>query len=248
MSKDIRAKIIKRIQAMMNVTTERGATEQETQNATQRIAVLMQEHELTFKDVEGELRQESYGAMGKNFFGKQKHDVRSALRAIAAFWNCKVWISNKTQIVFFGECNDVENAHMMAIMMRITMDNEVSRFMAKPSTSIGRIHGKTIRSSFLKGMAHRISERLYEFVAEREKANKTVSAAGTSTALVVQVKNQIVQEKFETYTEQNDLRIKAAARAKVYVDDNSYDAGMKAGSMVDLGSKKVGPNSKLMLE
>lgn len=245
MSNDIRAKIIKRIQALMNVTADRGASEQEVNNATAHISRLMAEHDLSYKDVETELRQEAYGAMGKNFFtGKQKHSVSNAISMIGDYFNCKSWYRGN-QLVFFGEKNDVESAHMLAVMVRISMDIETTRYMAVRQPS--HIHGKTARHSFMIGMTNRINTRLAQMIAERKAANKAAVVAGTSTALVVQVKDMIVAEKYDLFVEQNNLKLSYNNNKVRVRDASSYYSGQAAGDRIDLAAKKI-EAGKLLLK
>jgi hypothetical protein len=152
---------------------------------------------------------------------------------VAAFFDCKCWISG-ADLVFFGSEHDTELAHGMVDLLRVAMDLAWSRYL-KSDARDPYEHGRTLRASFMLGMARRINERLRAIKQERSQAAQTLS---TGTSLVV-VKERVIQEKFATYSAQAGLNLRAQTRRPSVGSDGAYQAGQAAGSRVDLGGAKI---------
>jgi hypothetical protein len=236
-----RAKIIAKVQALLTKTTANGCSEAEALSAAELATRLMEEYDLTFTDLETEIRAESFDAHGRPFWkkgasGRRRtfHEVNRCIQTIAEYWDCQVWYSG-IDMVFFGEKSDTDNAHAMADMIRLAMDQQWNRYLNGPVRDRS-FNGRTLRASFMVGMPRRIVERLEAMKAARTAAD--IQRRG-STALVV-VKNQIVTEKFAEYCRQQDLKLRTSTSSISVGSSDAFDAGMAAGSSIDLGGDKVG--------
>lgn len=240
-NKQRREAIIRKVQALLSKTTENGATEHEALAAADIANKLMEEHDLTYTDIEGELREDRYGARRRPFAGgngrrRTWHEVRGCLHAIGNYWDCKSWYSGQ-DLVFFGSEHDSDAAHAMVDLLRVAIDGEFARYL-KSDDRPQDVHGKTLRASFGIGIASRIAQRLYEIKRSRTQAGGT-----GSTALIV-VKGQIVTEKYAAYCRDTNLKIRSAGRRVARPHQGAYVAGIAAGNRVDLGGSKVGASVK----
>lgn len=235
--KDRRTAIIAKVQALFAKTVENGCTEAEAMAAASAASRLMKEHDLTYKDIEAELRDERYGARvrpmdSSNERRRTRHEVSLVCSNIAAYFNCRVWTSGNSLLVYFGSADDTELAHRLTDLIRVTMDTEWAAYLKSPHRDRFE-HGRTLRTSFMVGMAGRLRERLDAMKAERDQAN----APSTGRALVV-VKNAIVAEKFAAYAKEHDLKL-GGGRYRRYRENGAHAAGRKAADRVDLGGGKI---------
>jgi Protein of unknown function (DUF2786) len=236
--KDRRTAIIAKVQALFAKTVENGCTEAEAMAAASAASRLMKEHDLTYKDIEAELRDERYGARARpmdstNPRRRTRHEVSLVIPQIAAYFHCKFWSQNNTVIIYFGMADDTELAHQLTDLIRVTMDAEWSAYL-NSSQRDPCINGRTLRASFMIGMAHRLRERLDAMKAERDSAN----VPATGRALVV-VKNAIVTEMFATYAKDAGLNLRSKTRRRRYQENHAHHAGRAAGDRVDLGGGKI---------
>jgi len=190
-----RARIIVKVQALLSKTVDNGCSEAEALSAAGKADELMQAYDLTFTDIETEVRDETYGARKRPFAGgngrrRAFHEVRGCVCSIAAYWDCRAW-SHNSDLVYFGSKDDSEQAHVMTDMLRLAMDGEWGQYLKSPDRNQTK-HGKTLRASFMIGMSVRLAEQLRDMKAARS------AATGTGTALVV-VKSQVVTEKYAQY-------------------------------------------------
>ena len=188
-----------------------------------------------------EVKAERYGARKRPFNGtlrrRTPHESKWTFNALARFCDCKCWHSG-SELVFFGSAPDTENAHNLADIIRMTMESEFQRYLGSyerdPSPSM---HGRALRTSFMLGMARRVSERLDAMRAAR---GQRTQAAPASRALVVIAMQQVVTEKYAEYLRARGMRVGKARGGHVSNrSQDAYDAGAAAGGRVGLG-KMIG--------
>ncbi len=247
-SSDTRAKIVLKLRALLAKTVENGATEHEALAAAEKASELMEEYDLSYTDVE-QVRDERYGARRRPFAGgtsrrRTHHEASMVHGAIQRFCDCKCWYSG-VELVFFGSETDTETAHHLADMIRVAMDREWASYLNSPQREQG-VHGRSLRASFMIGMANRLNKRLDELKAARERnVNRSATTAGqtqagTGRALVLVAKKEIVEERFAK------LGLKLGTKASGRTGGQSagaYRAGQAAGDRVGLnpglgGSRK----------
>jgi len=230
-----REQIKARIRALLSLTVDRGATEAEAMSAAEKAGKLMAEYDLTYVDIEQEVRGERYGARGKSGYvrGSKRrrsyHEVHNCLVTIAEFFDCRVFTTTINvnggggELVYFGSETATEFAHAMTDMIRIAMETEFARYLHE---NRGEIHGRKLRASFMFGMANRIIERLNEIMEERKVSVPSRNA-------VVVIRKDVVTQLYAQMQQRYNLKPQAQAKSKK-VNMNAYAAGQEAGNNVAL--------------
>jgi hypothetical protein len=230
-----REQIRAKVRALLALTIENGATEGEAMNAAAMAAKLMAEYDLTYVDMEQEVRGERYGARGKPGYvrgsrrRKSFHEVHNCLMRIAEFFDCRVFTTalvNEGQggeLVYFGSEMHTELAHQMTDMIRMVMETEFAHYL---HVNRGVIHGRKLRASFMFGMTNRINQRFFEIMEERKRN------VPSRNALVV-IRKDVVTSLWAQMQQRLKLKPGAAVKGKK-VDPNAYAAGLKAGDNVAL--------------
>ena len=246
---------IEKIKALMSKTIDNGCTEQEAMSAAEMVARLLKEHNLNLSEVEVKsevcVKEEVDVTL-------RAHPVIWVGQAIATFTDTKAWRTPSSgKYVFFGLKHDVSVAAYMMDMIRHIMELEYTkfktgksapvsagptfswgRFSLTPAASLGQAgashkpaaHGKTLRHSFMLGMAMRVRERLIAL----SRANQP-----TGTGIVL-VKSAVVNQQYK------NLNLKMSfsnARPSVRNSD-AYNSGKEAGDGVNLNSA-VGSKTKV---
>ena len=226
MSEAIKAKIA----ALLGKNAANGATEAEAMAAMRIAQKLMDEHGVTEADIMAN------NSAAKDFLRETMRDGRKNLHevdlycvaTIAEFCDVKVWQSKEysgniktgVNVNYFGYTSDVETAKFIREVIFRAMEWEWAKY-SNSLTNVG--HKRTIRKSFLVGMANRINSRLRELKAE------TRASGGTSLIIL---KNQMVTEE---YQRQVNIHLKKGSGTKITIKDSgAYAAGQNAGNRVSL--------------
>jgi hypothetical protein len=242
-----RADLIKKIKSLLVKTVENGCIEAEAITAAEHAARLMEQYDLTFKDVEKEIREQHFKADARPFghntgYRRIFPAVHACTRAVAEFFDCMHWTSG-IDLVFFGTEDDAALAHSMVAVLQSGIRHETDAHLAR--TAGNGEHPKTKRASFEHGVTERLRNRVRALKQARTEADKAAhevlatepTAAGSGAAFhapVVVTKQVIVQEKFE------ELGIKLTSR-KSYRSSgsrSSYQAGLAAGDRISLGARR----------
>ena len=224
-----RKKLLQRIKHMMQITEERGATEAEALTATKKIGDLLEKYNLSMNEVE---IREATCIQGDVIVGKSRaHPVTPVAHAIAVFVGVKLWKSqgNNIKIVFFGLPHDVEAATYFMVLCQNAMEVEWASFKNTESyANESAIHnGNSIRTSFMHGMAKRLSGRINEMHLEAEQTRKKQA---TSTALIL-VKNETIDQDFKELS----LNLKRGRPSyRTVRSESAYDSGEAAANSVAL--------------
>ncbi|MGQ0672118.1 MAG: DUF2786 domain-containing protein [Hyphomicrobium sp.] len=226
-----RAKIIEKVRALLSMTTANGCTEAEALTAAGMASKLMEEYDLALGDVRS-IEDERIAQQSKPFSSAERpREMHAAgiyvAPAVGEFFDCRIWRSY-SDIIFFGLRDDVELAHIMLAMIRFAMDRELSDFMKTDAAKAGE-HPRSLAASFLRGMGHRINERLRQLKAER-----TANVRANGKDLVV-VKGAIVDAAFAAQYP----NLKKARATRPPKSEFAYSAGFEAGDRVNLGHKEV---------
>lgn len=235
---DIKAKIA----ALLAKNADNGASENEAMAAMRIAQKLMEEHGVTMEDIlQNNSAANDFIREVMRTGRKNLHEVDLyCVVTIAEFCDVKVW-QNKVyelgekvgvNVQFFGYTADVELAKYLREMIFRAMEWE----WAKYSNSVSNVgHKRSVRKSFLVGMAGRLCERL------RELKNQS---RGTGTELIV-LKNQMVTQ---AWAEQVNIHLKKNYAPKTVTVSNgaAYAAGQGAGDRVSLNrsGKGAGQNVK----
>lgn len=227
MSDAIKAKIA----ALLNKNSSNGASEAEAMAAFKIAQKLMSEHGVTEADILAN------NDAAKDFLREMLRDGRKNLHevdlycaaTIAEFCDVKVWQSKeynggiKSGVVlnYFGYKADVETAKYIREVVYRAMEWEWVMY-ANSLENVG--HKRTIRKSFMVGLAGRVNARL------RDLKKETRTSGGTS---LIVLKNQMVTQE---YLRQVNIHLKKAPKSSVIAIKNSdaYNAGASAGNRVSL--------------
>jgi len=239
--------IKRKLRALSNVTTERGASEAEALQAAGAMAKLLADHGLSVSDIEANHKTEA-NTPAENLFGdgKRLHDVVRCVGSIAEFFDCKAWTTTKAgakRVVFFGFPQDTEAAREMASVVRDLMERDWSAYW-RVHKHTSASSGQTARTSFMAGMAARIAKRLRDMKREQEQERRAQQIAHipqepnaphephaqASTALVI-VKAKAVNEAMAGL----GYRFGAATARSRGRDHAARFAGDAAGQRANLG-------------
>lgn len=164
------------------------------------------------------------------YFGskRQLHEVQFCARAIANYFDCRCFsrtLPNGVRaITFFGFAQDVAAAMALSHALMIAMEQDYGLW--SNTQSANQVHGKTLRSAFMRGFGERVSERLDEM----KVAQKAVVSTGT--ALVV-LKGQLITQAMADH----GVKLKKQARYATR-NDGAKEAGRAAGDRASLVSGK----------
>lgn len=236
---DIKSKI----SALLAKNTDNGASESEAIAAMRIAQKLMEEHGVTMEDIlQNNSAANDFIHEVMRTGRKNLHEVDLyCVMAISEFCDVKVW-QNKVYefgekvgvtIQFFGYVSDVELAKYLREMIFRAMEWE----WAKYSNSVVNVgHKRSVRKSFLVGMAGRLCERLRALKAE---------SRGTGNDLIV-LKNKLVTQ---AWAEQLKINLRKKSPTTITVTNGSaYRAGQNAGDRVSLqkSGKAAGHNVKMI--
>lgn len=232
--KDKRKKIVEKIRALLAMTTDRGASETEAMNAAAMASKLMEEHDLTYEDIESELSGERYGARARKFSDSIRlHESHRCASAIGDYWDCKTWFghdanSKETHLVFFGSSDDTLLAHDMMSMIRSALEKSWKEFKTSHQRDYS-ISGHTLRADFMSGAVTTVIIRLMDLKEAR------TGRGDTSRALVV-AKGALVQERFDIFAKNHGMTIEVqhSKESKRDVNAEAFFAGIRAGEAVKL--------------
>ena len=218
-----RTKILAKIRNLLQMTQDNGCTEAEALTASEKVNALLTEYNLTLNDISD--IQEKWGRRGKQGAKSANrpifHPSVGCVPAIAKFCECIGYVSG-VNVVFFGTETNTEFAHYMLDMIKNMMEVEYRK--AEPTLKKQtRLHGKTLRNSFMRGMGIRISERLLKLRDERDAA---VSATGN--ALVIVKDAELKKQWAATGT----AIVINTTRSRI--DSASFNEGKAAGDRVSL--------------
>jgi hypothetical protein len=128
-------------------------------------------------------------------------------------------------LVYFGLVADVQVAIYLTNILRSAMDAEWKTYWSAHRNDSDS-SARTARASFMRGMAERISTRLYSM---KEAQNK---ASDNNCRAIVLVKKDIVKKAFEA----TQIKIRTVTRREGLSDSGAYHAGTMAGGRVTIAS------------
>lgn len=244
-----RQKVLKRVNALLNKTVDRGCTEEEAMQAAQKAAELMEIYdiestELDIKEgkcIKVEAKTETYGR-------KRLHQIAVPM---ARLFDCRVWAdkySDEETVVFFGFEHDAKVAGYIYETVQAAILNEIDTFRNSAEyndLSDAGHHGRTIMSSFVNGITGRLCERIRDLARKKEKRvqerieEEAKSDGGSSRALVA-LKQEKVNEEFD------DLGMKLTkSYSRSYSrSQRAKEAGQRAADNVNLNGAVEGSGER----
>ena len=180
--KDLEA-IKNRIESLLNLTVENGATIQEAEVAMRKSSELMtkhliKEHQLGSK--KGDCETRITGVHRKNEM------MSCTLGNIANTFDCHCIVSKINGTKFFGFPMDLDIAEYVTSVVFETLEFEISRYRKsadyKEETQVNKVHATKVINDFIHGYCAQINLRLKEIKEERNRQFQ--EATGTSLMVV----------------------------------------------------------------
>ncbi len=215
-------KIRARIQGLRAKTIDNGCTEGEALAAAEKVAELLDRHDLSLTDIE--ISEAPCERREYETHRKKRIPLDDCVGAIAAFCDCRVWRekdqAGEGRYVFFGLRADVEVAHYLTEVIDAAVRSELGRYKTSPDYQRFRHQERHLaNASFTLGMVASIADKLMAMKAGRDQANNS-----TGRGLVV-LKAAVV----DTELEKLDLKLRTVRRARRMISPTAYDAGGEAG-------------------
>jgi hypothetical protein len=230
-----REKIAKIIRALLDKTTENGATEGEAMLAAQKAQELMQRYHIDH-GVVGMEEEGVYKAMTKRTNYKTLIVKDRMASAVAKFCDCKCWLHKSAKdggvIVFFGLKSDADFAVWLIDSLDAFAKQQTLTWIANEP----RVDAKRrweMEKAFIFGIAQRVHERLLQLVRERQAAK-----VSDGRSLVI-VKGQIVNREFAKLGISLSKNSGSGAKAN---DGGAFNAGRAAGDRASFGRPVNGPS------
>lgn len=214
--------LLRRLQALRARTVENGCTEGEALAAAEKVAELLDRHDLSLSDLE--IRAAPCERRAYETHLRKRIPLDECIGAIAAFCDCKVWWE-KQAYVFFGLKADVEVAHYLTGLVDGAVRTELGRYKNSAEYKSFRHQERHVaNASFALGMVASIADRLTAMKEARDRANES-----TGRSLVV-VKSAVVESELAKL----DLQLRSVEAPRRMVSPDAYDAGGVAGERVPI--------------
>jgi len=215
-------KLRTRIQGLRAKTIDNGCTEGEALAAAEKVAELLDRHDLSLTDIE--IREAPCERREYETHRKKRIPLDDCIGAIAEFCDCRVWRekdqAGEGRYVFFGLRADVEVAHYLTEVIDTAVRSELGRYKTSPDYQRFRHQERHLaNASFALGMVASIADKLMAMKAGRDQVNNS-----TGRGLVV-LKAAVV----DTELEKLDLKLRTVHRTSRTISPMAYDAGGEAG-------------------
>jgi hypothetical protein len=138
--------------------------------------------------------------------------------------------------MFFGAKKDVEFANYLFHLLSNSMDYEYSKF--QKTKDYENVHGRTLRTSFYSGMAHRLSQRLRDMKDAIKKESE-------ESGLMLYDKMSITLEMFNKLNP--DLRLKNARNTLRVTNLKAFNSGQLAANNVNINKGVSGSSTSEQL-
>lgn len=218
-----RKKLLKKIRALLNMTTERGASEQEALSAAAKAAKLMAEYDISATEAQNDEEKESVETQFRDcdfILWEHLPKVVSAITELCSVRGWKEQDGNKLTYRFVGVGPDAEIAAYLFDICSRAMMNTAQQ--AEKDWALARRWVRYSKArARLAGMSERLSERILELSWMRHKA--------TGSALVP-VKFDLIDAQLNS---EGVHLIRRTIRTRL-LDPNEHREGTKAANRVNL--------------
>ena len=185
-----RQEILKKLKAFSQRTVENGCTEAEAIAAAKAMQGLQEKYDCTLTELDISLTE--YVKERVSLGQKIKHPVWGALFGVQTFTGVKFVANRTTRITVFGQQHKVDNAVYLIGLLQSSMELEYLAYKNSADYEEESFyhHARSIRTSFMNGMARRLSSRLVDMHNESRIAVKE-QTSGNGTALVAMASNAL---------------------------------------------------------
>lgn len=190
----LRDRALKRIKALLEKTEENGASIEEANSALEKATSLMTDYFITINDIE-ELKDDPIVTEATDLY-KIKEDVSRIHPIICDLLDLRHFYS-ASKITFVGYKTDVKVGIYLYKKITEGLNADIKDFKKSKEYEILKhhYHGNTLRRDFISGWINRISEKVYELLAERDRNLKDNDKGG-----LVLVKKSNVDQKFSEFS------------------------------------------------
>ena len=223
--------LVQKLQALQNMTVANGCTESEALVAAGKAAELLERYGLSMQELKATAPNQLCDQNSINC-GRPRytHEVQFLAPVIAKFTRTKTWLSrtsSEVQMTFFGLKADVQIASYLFNVFRAAMETEWTLYWACHGVE-QHINSRTVRRSFMLGMAKRLQARLFALI-EEAKSGLVLSESRE----IVLLKEEIVEKALGDL----NLRFKKTPKSKsTAFDFDAFAAGEVAGDNVSISS------------
>ncbi|KKL58786.1 hypothetical protein LCGC14_2221880 [marine sediment metagenome] len=223
---DVDDKVLERLQALLRLAKDGGATEAEASLAMERAHSLLLKHGLEMADVEGD--GQGGGVEEFLYDGLTNQRWMPSLVTVVAQNNyCRVLVQRSGQLSIIGRSYNVKIVHHLSLWLigqvsgLASTDWDTREFLGRTD---GASRGEW-RESFIVGVMNRVGERLRQQRADDDGISENVRA------LVV------------TFDEENDGFLRShyphlRDGRRYFVHSGAYNAGVSAGGSVSIMPEK----------
>ncbi|KKM92588.1 hypothetical protein LCGC14_1216880 [marine sediment metagenome] len=223
---DVDDKVMERLQALLRLAQDGGATEAEASLAMERAHTLLLKHGLEMADVEGDGQGGGVEEFLYDGLTRQRW-IPTLVTVIGSNNYCRVVILHTGQLSIIGRSYNVKVVHQLSLWL-------IGQISGLASTDwdarefLGRTDGVSRndwRDSFIRGVMQRLDERLRQQRADDDGVSENVRA------LVVTFDEENTDFITERYPSLRNGR-------RVYVHSGAYNAGVGAGDSVSIMPEK----------
>ena len=213
---DSRKKMLERVRAILAKTMDNGCTEGEAMAALEKARELMAAYDISEVEL-GEQGEREAALISQDTTDDPYLIKRRLLWAVARFTRCRSWYNTGIgYTAFCGLESDVAFANWLLDTLAAFVLRELKAHQAQRRAQ-GMRCPRIVSSSFVRGCAHRIGERLRELTPP-----DPVNAAGN--ALMVS-RNALIEQALKDAF----IKIRSVSPGRRRVDGASYGAGKAAG-------------------
>ena len=220
--------IIHKINSLLNKTMENGATEAEADAALGMAQKLMEKHMIEQSQLAEHVTDKTCKKITIPIF-KTAYDTTYINRAIADAFDCKNWWNKyHGEVYFFGFAEDAKLAAYFYNYLNNVIVNESEKYKKSAEYAEQKeygYHGKTLLSSFRKGMMSRLCYRLHDL--KESRVSNIVQSTGTD---LVVIKDQHVDKEYK------ELGLKLTTHRSPTPSNNaaSYHSGVDKADKINM--------------
>lgn len=235
-----RQEILKKLKAFSQRTVENGCTEAEAIAAAKAMQSLQEKYDCTLTELDISLTEyvKDQISLGK----KVKHPVWGALFGVQVFTGVRL-VGYRSKVTVFGQQHCVDNAIYLISLLQSSMELEFLRYKNSADYDEEKFyhHARSIRSSFMNGMASRLSSRLLAMHNESRR-NVAQPTGSNGTALVVMADKALDTAYRKAFPNLRSGRSQTTSRSA-----GASSAGRSAADRVGLRSGVSGGGSQRLL-
>lgn len=216
---DKKESIKRKIKALLEKTTENGATESEAISALQKAKELMMEHFISEHELNDPYVNENCISVSTPLF-KTAYDVTNIYPALCLLFDCEHFWDSKN-LTFFGYEEDVQLClYFYNFILKACFAEKDKYAQSLEYQKLKqRYHGRTLVSSFIKGFIIAICIKIHDIYDERK------SSVSEFVGLAIIEKNKKVKQQYDAM----DFRTKTIGIKQIEAEAEAFKLGYSKG-------------------